>query len=491
MPGMHAIFVSIKLYTMKILKTILKVVAGFILLLVVVVLGVFLIDQGNVGYLKLSNHPEAENRSYLISNVNILPMTGDTVLRNKSVLIKNGVIRKIAGDIDAGDMAVVDGNNRFLLPGLTDMHVHVWDDYELGLYLSNGVTTVRNVWGQPMHLRMKEAITEDKILAPMFFTSGPKLTGPEFIGDDNQQLFSVEEARDMVVNIKDKGYDFIKTYYGLPQDYFDAILEEAEKYDLDIAAHPSNMVPYAYHFRPRIATVEHAEDIVQQPLDYQLDTLKLEGVAVAFGKSKGTSFCPTLTVFHNIYNMLENEDILDSTALDLMNPMIRKMDSKAQFDRWNGTKMEDPEVVDRIKNQQEFHLLAIKKLHQAGVNIVCGTDAGIGVTVPGASIHNELELYQEAGLSNYEVLGTATVNPSKVHGFMEGFGTIENGKMANLILVNGNPLLDLGVLEQPEMVFIKGRKLDRGTLDAFEAKATDRSNLLASFLRYAEYLIAK
>ncbi len=475
----------------KILKTILKLITGLFLLIIVLVLSVLLIDRGNVGYLKITNHPEAENRSYLIRNVNILPMTMDTVLRNKSVWIKNGVISKIAEDIDAGDMAVVDGNNKYLLPGLTDMHVHVWDDYELGLYLSNGVTAVRNVWGQPMHLRMKAAITQDKILAPMFFTSGPKLTGPEFLGDDNQQLFSVGEAKDMVVIIKNKGYDFIKTYYGLPQDYFDAILEEAKKSDLDIAAHPSNKVPYEYHFRSGIATVEHAEDIVQQPLDYKLDTLKLNEVVAAFGKAHETSFCPTLTVFHNIYNMLEDDDILNSSSLGQMNPMIRKMDSKAQFDRWYGTKMEDPGVVDRIKNQHMFHLLALKKLHRAGVNIVCGTDAGIGVTVPGASIHRELELYREAGLSNYEVLKTATVNPSKVHGFMKDFGTVENGKMANLILVNGNPLQDLAVLQNPEMVFIKGRKLDRKTLDEFKTAATDRSNLLASFLRYAEFLVSK
>lgn len=457
--------------------------------LIISVAAIVLVDQQNTGFLKIENNEHADNDSYLIRNVNVIPMNQDTVLVGKMVYIKDGIIQNIADNIEVKGVSILDGENKFLSPGLIDMHVHVWDRYELGLYLANGITAVRNLWGMPMHLRIKSAINNDKIISPMFFTTGPKLTGPEFIGDDNLQLTSAEEAREKVISYKDRGYDFIKTYYGLTEDIFDAVLAQAKTSDMDIIAHPSQKVPYAYHFDPQIKSIEHAEEIIQQPLNYTLDTLKLEAVINDFSQSKHSAFCPTLTVYNNIYQMLIDDDILASERLEFMNPLIKKVDSKAQFDRWYTTKLRDSSIVVNIKNQHDFHLKIIKRLHEAGVAIVCGTDAGIGVTVPGFSIHRELAFYKEAGLSNYEVLKTATVNASKTHSMMHKMGTIEAGKIANLILMDDNPLADLSALQKPSAVFIKGRKLNRESLDFYEEKARSRANLIASAVRYLENLI--
>ena len=405
------------------------------------------------------------------------------------VYIKDGLIQKISENIEIKGVAVIDAKNKYLTPGLIDMHVHVWDKYELGLYLSNGVTAVRNLWGMPMHLRLKEEIKNDKIISPMFFTTGPKLTGPEFIGDDNLHLVSPIEAKEKVISYKRRGYDFIKTYYGLTEDLFDAVVAQATISDMDIIAHPSQKVPYAYHFNPQIKSIEHVEDIIQQPLNYTLDTLKLKEVIHHFAKSKHSAFSPTLTVYNNIYQMLINDTILESEQLQFMNPLIKKVDSKAQFERWYNSKLRDSTIVYTIKKQHDFHLNIIKKLHKVGVTFICGTDAGIGITIPGFSIHQELSFYKEAGLSNYEVLKTATINASKTHAIMNNMGTIEVGKFANLLLVDTNPLLDLSALQNPTKVFIKGRKLDRETLDSFENEAKNRSNLIASVVRYLENLI--
>jgi len=369
------------------------------------------------------------------------------------------------------------------------MHVHVWDRYELGLYLSNGVTAIRNLWGMPMHLRIKEAVNNDEIISPLFFTTGPKLTGPEFIGDDNLNLTSPEEARDKVISYKERGYDFIKTYYGLTEDLYDAVIEQSMISDIDIVAHPSQKVPYSYHFDPQIKSIEHAEEIIQQPLNYQLDTTKLKEVVHDYVKSDHSALSPTLIVYNNIYQMLIDDDILSLERLDYMNPMIRKVDSKAQFDRWYNTKLKDSSIVQAIKNQHDFHINIIKKLHEANVTIICSTDAGIGVTMPGFSIHKELAFYKEAGLSNYEVLKTATINASKTHAIMNKLGSIQEGKVANLILVNENPFLELSTLQKPTNVFVKGRMINRETLDSFEEKAINRSNLIPSAVRYLEHLI--
>jgi hypothetical protein len=477
---------------MKIVKRVLKFIGILLGVLLVAIVIVLFVDKQNTNYLNVENNEFANNNTYLITNVNIIPMHQDTILVDKVVYIKDGFINNIGDTIEIKGVEIIDAKHKYLTPGLIDMHVHIWDRYELGLYLSNGITAVRNLWGMPMHLRLKEDINNDEIISPLVFTTGPKLTGPEFLGDDNLQLVSPDDAKEKVISYKRRGYDFIKTYYGLTEDIFDAIIEQSEISNIDIVAHPSPKVAYSYHFNSQIKSIEHAEEIIQQPLNYTLDTLKLKEVIHGFEQSKHSFFSPTLTVYNNIYQMLNDDNILESEQLQFMNPLIKKVDSKAQFERWYNTKLRDSSIVKTIKRQHDFHLKIIKKLHEADVTIICSTDAGIGVTVPGFSIHQELAFYKEAGLSNYEVLQTATVNASKTHSIMNDMGTIEVGKIANLILIDDNPLLDLSVLQNPSAVFIKGRKLNRGVLDGFEKQAKNRNNLIASALRYAEnFMIEK
>ena len=473
---------------MKIVKRILKfivIITGILLISIIIML---LLDIQSTNYLKVKNK-SADNNSFLITNTNIIPMNQDTLLVSKMVYIKDGIIQKIADSIEIDGVEILDAKNKYLTPGLIDMHVHVWDRYELGLYLSNGITAVRNLWGMPMHLRLKEDVNNDEIISPIFFTAGPKLTGPEFIGDDNLNLTNPREAKEKVISYKDRGYDLIKTYYGLDKEIFDAVIEQAKISEIDIVAHPSQKVPFSYHLNTQIKSIEHAEEIVQQPLQFDLDTIKLQPIIDSISQSKHTSYTPTITGFNNIYQMMIDDSILDSASLGYMNPLIKKVDSKNQFDRWFNAKQKDSTVVSRIKNQHNFHLKIVKKLHEAGTIIICGTDAGIGVTVPGFSIHQELAFYKEAGLSNYEVLKTATVNASKTHSIMNNMGTIEVDKVANLILIDKNPLLDLSALQNPSIVFIKGRKLNRDSLDNFEKQARNRKNLIASAVRYLENLI--
>ena len=291
---------------MKLFKKFLKIVFtlfGALLITILLLLG---IDKHRTSYLKLKNNEFTKNDTYLIKKVNIIPMNIDTILVDKMVFVKKGIIQKIADSIDIKGVEIIEAKDKYLTPGLIDMHVHIWDRYELGLYLSNGITAVRNLWGMPMHLRLKEDVNNDEIISPMFFTTGPKLTGPEFIGDDNLQLTNPNEAKEKVRSYKHRGYDFIKTYYGLTEDIFNAVVEQAIISDIDIIAHPSQKVPYSYHFNPQIKSIEHAEEIIQQPLNYNLlDTLKLRQVINEFKNSKHNSFTPTLTVYNNIYQMLQ------------------------------------------------------------------------------------------------------------------------------------------------------------------------------------------
>jgi len=472
---------------MRVVKIILYILLGLISILIISISVILLKDHSNTSYLDPQKHNVRNDSIILIKNVNLIPMSQDTVIPNSSILIKNGRIAKIEEDIQDKNAYVIDGENKYLLPGLIDMHVHVWDRYELGLYLANGVTTIRNLWGIPLHLRIKEELKNGDIIGPLFFTSSPKLTGPEDFGDDKVQIQSVEEAQKLVQDYHSRGYDFIKTYAGITESLFDAIIEASAAKGMDVVVHPSFQMTYSKNFIREVATIEHTEDIVQQPLNYQLDSVKLDSLIYLMAASK-VSFSPTLTGFYKIYEMLTDQDILDSEALHYMNPLFRSVDSEAQVARWQGEKDRNPEVVENILGQHQFHLYIIKKLHEAGVNIVSSTDAGIAVSPAGFSIHEELQLYKEAGLNNYEVIKTSTVNPSLAHKEFEEMGSIQQGKWANLILTDQNPLENLKSMKDPEWVMIKGQVLDRNTLKNFKSKAYDRKNMAASALYWIENL---
>ncbi|WP_375585246.1 amidohydrolase family protein [Cyclobacterium xiamenense] len=474
---------------MKRVKRVSWIAFGLLQVVLLTLLAAILLEQRSLSYLKTAEHPAWQQRDYLIKNVQIVPMTSDAVVTDQRVLVREGQIAAIAPDLEAPGIPVIDGEQGYLMPGMTDMHVHVWDAQELGLYLANGITSVRNLWGQPMHLRLKESIRQGELLAPDFYTSGPKLTGPDYAGDDNLQLVSVAQAREKVASYKARGYDFIKTYNGLTPELFEAILEECRMQELDIAAHPSAALPYAAHLRDEIVSVEHTEDIVQQALNYQLDTAGLDRVVADYASFPSAAHCPTLVVYYNIYRLLTEARILEAPELNFMNPLIRMVDSEAQYQRWAGAARGDSLLAGKILAQHRFHLLAVRKLQEAGVNLVAGTDAGIGITPAGVSMHQELAFYREAGLSAFEALQTATVNPAKTHDFLANTGTVEVGKKANLVLVEGNPLKDPNTLRKPLGVWVGGRHISREQLEGFTDRARNRKNLLPSVLRYGEYLL--
>ncbi|MEQ8216654.1 MAG: amidohydrolase family protein [Arenibacter sp.] len=133
----------------------------------------------------------------------------------------------------------------------------------------------------------------------------------------------------------------------------------------------------------------------------------------------------------------------------------------------------------------------VKKMNDAGVLLLAGTDSGISYAVPGFGIHEELKFYTEAGLSNFEALKTATLNPSLVYQSISRTGTVEANKLANLVMTKENPLVNIGTLENPEMVTIKGQLLDKDQLKKFSQKAYHRSNYWATIIRLAEGVLFK
>lgn len=203
---------------------------------------------------------------------------------------------------------------------------------------------------------------------------------------------------------------------------------------------------------------------------------------------RNQAFSPTLTGFYKIYEMLTDENIEHSEQTHYINPLLFNLDSKNQIARWQHEKQNTPSTVERIKKQHDFHMFAIKQLHKSGVTLVSSTDAGIALTAAGFSIHQELQFYKEAGLSNFEVLQTSTVNPGKVHREFENMGSIEIGKLANFVLSSENPLNNLNTLSSPRWVMVQGRKISRSLINELDNQAKDRKNKMASAIRWVENL---
>ena len=151
----------------RILRTLLKSIGLLIGLLLLTGVIVLMMDRQQRSYLDMHELQGHEVDDYLIQHVNLVPMTADTILEDVSIRIESGRIQEMGKGLDPEGAIVIDGQGKFLSPGLMDMHVHVWDEQELGLYLANGVTTIRNLWGRPEHLRMKERLENDEIIGPL------------------------------------------------------------------------------------------------------------------------------------------------------------------------------------------------------------------------------------------------------------------------------------------------------------------------------------
>lgn len=471
---------------MQLIKYVLAGIAIILLVITGFSLMVLQIEEMNVSYLKTANQPNLQTNSYLITNAHIVTMTTDTVLRNWDVLVEDGIIKQMGPKLQADDKVVIDANGRYLLPGLIDMHMHLWDKFELGLYLANGVTTVRSLLGMPFHLEVKEDIRKEELIGPLFYTASPQFSGAEDGDIMKKPIESATAARALVKQYEAEGYDYIKTYNLIAPEVFDAVLEQSEETGIPVVAHPSFKVDYDYHFNPLITTVEHTEDIFQQPLNYKIDRENLSSVVKGYAES-GQTHCPTLTVFYNLTEIYKKgEAVLNAENVAYSNSFINS--AAGDYERHMSIREQDTSATERISDQHKFHVEIVGRLHKAGANIVCGTDAGVVYTAPGFSIHQELAFYREAGMSNYEALKTATVNPTKVYDEYKKFGTIEVGRMANFVLAKENPLEDLGTLKEPEWVMVKGRLINDSLIKDFKEKALNRSNYLATMIRVLKYV---
>jgi len=412
-------------------------------------------------------------------NVNVIPMTSEQVLPNVTVIVEDGSIEAIGGVADTPvprHARVVDGTDRYLMPGLAEMHGHVPGassdslDRVLALFLANGVTTVRGMLGQPSHLDLRSAIANGETLGPRLFTSGPSFNGRSVDG--------TEQAGRMVREQAEAGYDFLKIHPGLSDEEFKAIADTANEVGIPFAGHVPADVGVPMALDAGIATIDHLDGYMEALVPADVDpsggyggffgvllagvaeVSRIESIARSTAAAKVWNV-PTEALFEHVLSPIEPEVMANWPEMQYM--------PAETVEQWRESKAEiraeiarQPELAERaIALRREL----IATLHEAGAGLLLGSDSPQIFNVPGFAVHHELRYLVDAGLTPYEALRTGTVNPAVYFGHAGRFGTVTEGVEADLVLLDDNPLEDIASTRRIHGVMVRGRWMDRRELD--------------------------
>lgn len=413
--------------------------------------------------------------------VRVLPMTGGPALEGQNVVVSDGRIAAVAPDAAVPDGAtVVEGRGRTLIPGLCDMHVHIVasglsdgppEEAEalarmrayLFVFLSSGVTTVRNMAGTPLHLRLRREVAEGAVPGPRIFTAGPiletRFTWPG-LAHIGRLVRSVEEARETVRANHRDGYDFIKVYNDIDADIYDAIVDEARAVGLRVIGHVAFAKGLEGALAAGQASIEHlrsydfAADTRPDPPGHRFegwlhtDDARLDALA-ARSREAGVWNCPTLVTESGIG---PGGAPRAPTGLDGLPAWLATMLAQSTLE---GVFSEAQRRA--IHGGAPARMRMVRALDRAGAGLLPGSDCPVYGLVPGRSLLRELELFVEAGLTPLRALESATVRSAEFLGIADETGTVGPGKRADLVLVEGNPAADIAALRRQAGTMAAGR----------------------------------
>jgi imidazolonepropionase-like amidohydrolase len=430
--------------------------------------------------LPLPRASAAEDELLAFTHATVIDATGAAPQTDATVVVRGNRISAIGRSEDLqppAEARVVDATGKFLIPGLWDMHVHWHDQNYLPLFIANGVTGVRIMWGMPLHHEWRKGIEQRSLLGPRMFIASPIVDGPKPLWAGSVAVANEEEGRQAVRKAKQDGADFIKVYSVLPRDAYFGIADEAKVQGIPFAGHVPNAVSVEEASRAGQSSIEHLTGILSacssqeaallktaqddlsallatnQPIGtiaakmrkgnrLALQTYDSARAAALFDelRKNHTWQCPTLVVLRNIA-FLEDPAITDDPRLRYMPASFRSFWNPGNDPRFKDWTPEDRALAKDIYRK---HLEIVGEMERAGVGIIAGTDTSNPYCFPGFSLHDELQLLVKAGLTPMQALQAATRNPARFMGREKESGTIERGKLADLVLLEKNPLEDIG-----------------------------------------------
>jgi alpha-D-ribose 1-methylphosphonate 5-triphosphate diphosphatase PhnM len=403
----------------------------------------------------IANFCKAQN--LIINNVSVIPVSSNTIISNVNVYITNGIIEKIVPadtKLPFKEYKSVDGKGKFLMPGMVDMHAHFPEanspinlqEY-LKLNLAAGVTTLRSMRGNERQLAIRDEINKQTQIAPEIFVS--------YVFPDDDSLLTKDKISDMVFQAKIKKFDFVKYLGGLKSKNMAALSQACYEYKIPLAGHAYNN-SLQESIENDFTSIEHYQSVLAA---YQKD-------AVAFSKNieqlkqKNIGICPTLS-FYRIFSFAYTEDELNSrNGMDMMKPEVKAAWSKEYNEALTATKEQlKDEFANKLamtgKKLDAFNTV-LKLLADQNVLLLLSADES-AFNVPGYSMAEEMKLYANAGLNNYQILKCATLNPALYFKNEKYYGSVEIGKKANLVLLNANPLEKIDNVKLVEGTVLNGK----------------------------------
>lgn len=410
-----------------------------------------------------------DDRDIVFENINLVAMTDDQVQYEMDVHIRGDRIQQIKphGELSIpSGAAVIDGAGHYLMPGLAEMHGHVpplqanqfperYVDDVLFLYLAGGITTVRGMLGHDNQLDLKERVNKGGQLGPNLYLAGPSFSG----GSIN----SPQEAAERVHRQVDEGWDLLKVHPGLTYEEFEAMADEANEAGIPFAGHVPEDVGLENAIRMGQQTIDHLDgyiafmDAETQPVtDEQLQR------AVELTVEHDVWVVPTQALWETLIGAADAEKLRSYNELKYMpENIVQNWHNFLDEGVTNTPFYSGEHARQHAENRQKL----LKALQDGGAKILMGTDAPQLFSVPGLSIRHELSIMENAGLTPYEILVSGTYNVGKYFEDKDRFGTITEGSRADLLMVNGNPLEDLTVIEDHEGVMVRGIWLPREQID--------------------------
>ena len=433
----------------------------------------------------------------IIQDVTVIDATGAPPQAHRTVIVRDGKIEEVGSS--AGGMGAklsgthVDGSGKFLIPGLWDMHVHmVFGDWfprgkevTLPLFIANGVTGVRDMGGELEVLQQwRKEIAAGTLIGPRMVISGPMLDGPQPRFPSSIAIKTPEDGRRAVDDLKRRGADFIKLQSLIPREAVFAIAEEARRQGISFVGHVPDSVRAAEASNAGQKSFEHLIGIFEgsSPLEDEflkgpkteskfLSTYDPARAAALFAQlaKNHTWQCPTL-VWERGGNLIDQTNF----ARDVRARYVPAYWKDVTWKRFTEQIMHDFNTDDLATRRRfvEKELEVVNAMHRAGVSFLAGTDTPPGVYIfPGFSLHEELQRFVAAGFTPMEALQTATLNPAKFLGMDDRLGTVEKGKLADLVLLDANPLDDIRNTQKIAAVVVNGRYFSRAELDKMLAGA--------------------
>lgn len=425
---------------------------------------------------------KTSNTAILISNVNIVDVESGEILRNYQVVIDSGKIKQVSETLaNAAEYANnIDGKGKYLMPGLAEMHAHIPPpsisakriEETLFLYLSNGITTIRGMLGDPAHLILREKAQNGEIISPRIFTSSPSLNG--------NSVATLEEATQKVREYQKAGYDFLKIHPGIKLEIFDQIVKTANEVNIPFSGHVPVDVGIRHALESNYASIDHVDGFLEglvpdsanvKPTEngffgYNFtllaNTTKIDEL-VAMSKANQVWIVPTESLFTRWFAPIGTTELLKDPEMKYM--------TATTIENWKKSKEETTGANSSFnaKQWEQFHEIRrqlIKKLQENGQGILLGSDAPQIFNVPGFSIHHEIQGMRNAGLSPLQILQSGTINPARFFKMEDTFGQVKVGLDADLILVDANPLNDLKALQQVSGVMVRGKWISKSEIDS-------------------------